>query len=100
MILIWNKTNEERALIISKWWQWDVQELGNLKNNSNLDFLEIEESELPTLEINKGIDLLYINPQTKELWYEYEGIIEPESELEQRIADLELALAEGMEVIA
>ncbi|WP_243432523.1 hypothetical protein [Lysinibacillus sphaericus] len=58
----------------------------------------VERSAVPQPE-NKGkIARLYINPQTKEMWYEYEEI--PKSEIEilrDENRDLKIALAESVE---
>lgn len=53
---------------------------------------------VPEPESNGMIYQLYINPQTKEMWYEYEEV--PKSEIEilrDENRDLKLALAESVE---
>lgn len=50
----------------------------------------VERSDIPEPENNGKAPRLYINPQTKEMWYEYEEIPKtPEELLLERIAELE-----------
>ena len=56
---------------------------------------------IPVVEDGQGIPSLYVNPKTKELWYEYEPVPEApmyapnkEGELQKQIDDLKLLIAE------
>lgn len=58
----------------------------------------VEESDIPIPEDNGKIANLYINPQTKEMWYEYQDM--PKSEIDilrDENRDLKIALAESVE---
>ncbi|UXJ67796.1 hypothetical protein [Lysinibacillus fusiformis] len=58
----------------------------------------VERSDLPIPENNGMIPHLYVNPQTKEMWHEYEEM--PKSEIEilrDENRDLKIALAESVE---
>ena len=54
--------------------------------------LEVAEIPEPASQMEQ-IPVLYVNPVTKELWYEYIDKIPSTGELLARIADLELAIA-------
>ncbi|MFI2132917.1 hypothetical protein ACH434_23160 [Lysinibacillus fusiformis] len=61
-------------------------------------YIFVNESDIPQPENNGMIPRLYINPQTKEMWHEYEEM--PKSEIEilrDENRDLKIALAESVE---
>ncbi|WP_425060382.1 hypothetical protein SCACP_10770 [Sporomusa carbonis] len=56
---------------------------------------------IPAPEEGRGVPSLFVNPETKELWYEYEPLPEPplylptrEGQMQKEIDDLKLLIAE------
>lgn len=59
--------------------------------------LIVEDTEIPVADESLGSPVLYLNPQTKELWYEYLEIIKTptkEEELQNQIDELKAQMAQ------
>ncbi len=102
MILLFNvKITETKALVQGKHYDPFSPTSGFGKTQEELEaesHIFVEESDIPIPVDNGKIANLYINPQTKEMWYEYQDM--PKSEIEilrDENRDLKIALAESVE---
>ncbi len=102
MILLFNyKITETKALVQGMHYDSFHPVDGFGKTQEELEaegHIFVEESDIPIPEDNGKIANLYINPQTKEMWYEYQDM--PKSEIDilrDENRDLKIALAESVE---
>lgn len=69
-ILFWEKTNEKIAQILAIWHQYSLEEkIKTVESNLYGGFVEIDN--IPEPKNNDKIAELYMNTETKELFYEY-----------------------------
>ncbi|QTB25196.1 hypothetical protein [Lysinibacillus sphaericus] len=102
MILLFNyKITETKALVQGMHYDpfHPVDGFGKTQEELEAEgHIFVEESDIPIPEDNGKIANLYINPQTKEMWYEYQDM--PKSEIDilrDENRDLKIALAESVE---
>lgn len=78
----------------------DKNGLGKTKEELEREGILVDSVPKPE-QIKGKADILYCNPKTKELWYEYEDIPKtPEEELQEKIQALEQSIAELSAIIA